>query len=106
MTAETGFLKCGTITCVSCRLSAAIGCGRPAPRCDSQPGSASAWQWRSLDAVGLSWTSRDMIQKARRADRARSEATDAGRTERGFHAVGNGETAGQWPFRWVGMRGL
>jgi hypothetical protein len=24
MTAETGFLKCGAITCVSCRLSAAI----------------------------------------------------------------------------------
>jgi len=59
-----------------------------------------------LDAAGLSWTSWDMIQKARRLDQARSEATDAGRTERGFHARGNGESAGQRLFRWVGMNGL
>ena len=32
-----------------------------------------------------------MIQNLRRADQAPSEATDATRTERGFHAAGNEE---------------
>ena len=41
-----------------------------------------------LDAAGLSWTSRDMIHNVRRADQAHSGATDATRTERGFHAAG------------------
>jgi hypothetical protein len=56
-----------------------------------------------LDAVGLSWTSRDLIQNVRRADQAHSGATDATRTAGGFHAPGNGIPAGQRPFRWVGM---
>ena len=46
-----------------------------------------------LDVAGLSWTSWDMIQKVRRADQAHSGPTDATRTERGFHAAGNGESA-------------
>ena len=48
-----------------------------------------------LDAVGLSWTSWDMIEKVRRAVQGLRGVTDAGRTERGFHARGNGESAGQ-----------
>ena len=59
-----------------------------------------------LDAVGLSWTSWDMIEKVRRADQGFRGITDAGRPERGFHAMGNGEAASQRPFRWVGMNGL
>ena len=49
----------------------------------------------ALDVAGLSWTSWDMIQNVRRADQAHCEATDATRTERGFHAARNGESAGQ-----------
>jgi hypothetical protein len=58
-----------------------------------------AGQW---DVVRLSWTSWDMIYMARRADQAHSGTTDATRTEHGIHAAGNGESAGQRPFRWVG----
>ena len=47
----------------------------------------------AVDVAGLSWTSWDMIQNVRRADQAHSEATDATRTERGFHAARNGESA-------------
>jgi hypothetical protein len=50
-----------------------------------------------LHVVGLSGTSWDMIQEMRRADQARSGTTDATRTERGFHAATNGESAGQRP---------
>ena len=60
----------------------------------------------ALDVAGLSWTSWDMIQNVRRADQAHSEATDATRTERGFHAARNGESAGQRAFRWAGMGSL
>ena len=56
-----------------------------------------------LDAVGLSWTSWDMIKKVRRADQGFRGITDAGRTECGFHAMRNGESAGQRPFRWSGV---
>src|SRR6266567_2058647 len=59
-----------------------------------------------LDAVRLSWTSWDMIQKMRRADQAHSGTTDATRTERGFHAAGKGEIAGQRVFRWAGRGSL
>jgi hypothetical protein len=59
-----------------------------------------------LDAAGFSWTSWDMIQNVRRGDQAHSGATDATRTERGFHAAGNEETSGQRLFRWVGMGSL
>ena len=52
-----------------------------------------------LDVVGLSWTPWDLIQQVRHADQALSGATDARRTERGFHAAGNEETAGQWLFQ-------
>jgi hypothetical protein len=48
-----------------------------------------------LHLVGLSGTSWDMIQNLRRADQGHSGTTDATRTERGFHALGNGETAAQ-----------
>jgi hypothetical protein len=58
------------------------------------------------DVAGLSWTSWDMIQNVRRADQAHSEATDATRTERGFHAARNGESAGQRAFRWAGTGSL
>ena len=60
----------------------------------------------ALDVVGLSWTSWDVIQNLQRADQAHSEATDATRTERGIHMVGNGESAGQWLFRWAGIGSL
>jgi hypothetical protein len=56
--------------------------------------------------AGLSWTSWDMIQNLRRADQAHSGTTDATRTERGIHAAGNGEIAGQWVFRWAGIGSL
>ena len=59
-----------------------------------------------LDAVGLSWTSWDMIEKVRRADQGFRGIMDAGRTERGFHAMGNGGSAVQRLFRWVGMNVL
>jgi hypothetical protein len=45
----------------------------------------AGWQWRELDAIGLGWTSRDLIQQVRRADQAHSETTDATRTAGGFH---------------------
>src|ERR1039457_611627 len=47
-----------------------------------------------------------MIHNLRSADQAHSGITDATRTERGIHAAGNGEIAGQWLFRWVGIGGL
>jgi hypothetical protein len=45
----------------------------------------------------------DWFPGPRCADLDHSEFTDAGRTECAFHAIGNGEIAGQRPFRWVGM---
>ena len=42
----------------------------------------------------------------RRADQAHCGTTDATRTERGIHAAGNGEIAGQWVFRWAGIGSL
>src|ERR1700690_3992916 len=45
-------------------------------------------------------------KKMRRADQAHSGTTDATRTERGFHAAGNGDLAGRWLFRWAGMGSL
>ena len=59
-----------------------------------------------LDVAGFNWTSWDMIQKVRRADQAHSGLTDAIRTECGIDAAGNGESAGQWAFRWAGMGSL
>jgi len=47
-----------------------------------------------------------MIQNLRSADQAHSGTTDATRTERGIHAAGNGEIAGQRVFRWVGIGSL
>jgi hypothetical protein len=47
-----------------------------------------------------------MIQNLRRAGQAHSGTTDATRTERGIHTAGNGETAGQWLFRWAGIGSL
>jgi len=52
------------------------------------------------DVAGLPWTG---ARCPRLADLGDSACTDAGRTERGFHMPGNGETAGQWPFRRAGM---
>ena len=67
----------------------------------ARPGTGDATaEW---DAAGRHWTQRDWIPRPRRADLGHSEFTDAGRTECGFHAARNGEIAGQWPFRWVGM---
>jgi len=92
---------------LSCRLSAASGCGGPAGLSDG-PAEAgnSGVAVGGLDAVGLSWTSRDLIQNVRRADQAHSETTDTTRTAGGFHAAGNGIPAGQRPFRWAGMGSL
>jgi hypothetical protein len=47
-----------------------------------------------LDVAGLSWTRWDMIHNVRRAGQAHSGATDATRTECGFHSAGNGVSAG------------
>jgi hypothetical protein len=47
-----------------------------------------------------------MIQKMCCADQGFRGFTDAGRTERGFHAMGNGESAGQQLFRWIGIGSL
>ena len=41
--------------------------------------------------AGFSWTSWDMIQKLHGADQGHCGATDATRTDRGFHAAGNEE---------------
>lgn len=41
-----------------------------------------------LDAVGLSWMSWGMVEKARRADQGFRVITDAGRTERGWPGQG------------------
>lgn len=92
--------------CVSCRCSAVIRCGRwrlsdcPAGSGDGGLGAGG------LDAVGLSWTSWDVIEKVRRADQGFRGITAAGRTDRGFHAMGNGASAGERLFRWVGVNGL
>jgi hypothetical protein len=81
--------------------------GHPRPGALPEPGMAGCqWEHWILDVAGLSWTSWDMIQKVRRADQAHSEATDATRTERGFHSARNGESAGQRAFRWAGMGSL
>ncbi len=106
----------------ACRLrSARVAWRAPGPSVDSGGITAAAGRcssdvpsrshgWRAttgeLDAAGLSWASWDMIQKVRRADQAHCEATDARRTGRGFHAAGNGVSAGQRLFRWAGMGGL
>ena len=105
MATQPGFLGCGIATCVSCRCAAVIRCDR---RClsDRSGKSTSVLRAGGLDAVGLSWTSWDMIEKVRRADQGFRGITDAGRTERGFHAVGNEESAGGWLFRWVGIGSL
>ena len=47
-----------------------------------------------------------MIEKVRRADQGFRGVTDAGRAEYRFRAAGNGESAGEGLFRWVGMNGL
>jgi hypothetical protein len=58
------------------------------------------------EVAGLSWTSWDMIQNLHRSDQGHSEATDATRTDRGFHAARNEEIAGQRAFRWAGIGSL
>src|ERR1700722_1060166 len=68
---------------------------RDGSRCDSGRGTA-----------GLRWTPQDRFLTPPRADLGLSAFTDAGRTERQFHAASNEETAGQPPFRWAGMSGL
>jgi hypothetical protein len=55
------------------------------------------------DSTGLPWTG---TRNPRRADLGDLVCTDAGRTERGLDAVRNGEIAGQWLFRWVGIGSL
>ena len=87
----------------SVRPSAAAGWRLGDCPAEGGDGRVAAGEW---DAAGLSWTSWDMIQNVRRADQADSGATDATRTERGFHAARIGETAGQRPFRWVTMGSL
>src|ERR1700691_458491 len=106
MAAQTGFVGCGSVTGLPCRCAAVIRCGRRRlSGCSAESGDGGLGAG-GLDAVGLSWMSWDMIEKVRRADLGFRGITDAGRTERGFHAMGNGESAGQRLFRWVGMSGL
>ena len=105
MAARTGFPRCDDVTSLSCRLcvqpSAATG-----PRTVTCPAEDGIATIEELDTAGLSWTCWDMIQNLRRADLAHSGATDATRTERGFHAARNGVSAGQWLFRWAGIGSL
>src|SRR6266567_3470022 len=105
MAAQTGFLRYDSqaASCLACAVS---GCGRGASVTCPPEAEDGRVPIGELDVAGLSWTSWGMIQKVRRADQAHSGTTDATRTERGFHAAGNGETAGQRPFRWVAMGAL
>jgi hypothetical protein len=64
-------------------------------RCDGRMGRSGT----PLDSAGL-------VSGPWCADLGHSEFTDAGRTECGFHAAGNGEIAGQRPFRWAVVGGL
>ncbi len=106
MAAQTGFLRCGVIMRLSCRLKThPSAAARASVTCQPKLRMAGVTVGE-LDAARLSRTSWDMIQKVRRPDQARSEATDARRTECGFHAARKGETAGQRLFRWVGIGGL
>src|ERR1700691_1162188 len=106
MAAQTGFLRSGVVTSLSSRCTAVIRCGRwRLGDCSAGSGDGRLGAG-GLDAVGFSWMSWDMIEKVRRADQGFSGITDAGRTERGFHAMGNGESAGQRLFRWVGIGSL
>ena len=87
---------------LSCRCAAVIRCGRRRlSGCSAEIGDGRLGAG-GLDAVGLSWTSWDMIEKVRRADQGFRGITDAGRTERGCRTMGNGESAGQRLFRWWG----
>ena len=82
-----------------------IRCERRPIDCSAESGDGGLGAG-GLDAVGLSWMSWDMIEKVRRADQGFRGIMDAGRTERGFHAIRNEESAGQRLFRWVGVNGL
>jgi hypothetical protein len=100
------FWDVGVSRGLSCRCAAVIHCGRRRlSDCSADIGDDGLGAG-GLDTVGLSWTSWDMIEKVRGSDQRFCGVTDAGRTERGFHAVGNGEFAGERLFRWVGMNGL
>jgi hypothetical protein len=101
----------------ACRLCSVPVAGRapgrrrtgPGPRLRQAGASATCPAGVTMgasDVAGLSWTSWDVIQNVRRADQGHSEATDATRTERGFQAARNGESAGQRAFRWAGMGSL
>jgi hypothetical protein len=85
MAAQTGLVRRGSIRCLSLRGGAAIGWWPAARWYARRDGRATAEEPR---AMGLSWTSWDVIHNVRRADQAISEITDATRTERGFHAAG------------------
>jgi hypothetical protein len=80
-----------------------------AGRCFSDmPCRSRGWQGDN-GSVGCGRTQLDVMghdPNVRRADQAHFEATDATRTERGFHAARNGESAGQRAFRWAGMGSL
>jgi len=104
MAAQIGFVRWDSGQRLACRGSAGIGCGPGASV--TYPAGLGGGGSRRMDMAGLSWTSWDMIQNLRRADQARPGITDATRTERGFHAAGNGEIAGQRVFRWAGMGSL
>jgi hypothetical protein len=104
---------------VQARISEVWRCGAPVvpPQRTHDGGclrvceaGAGAGDWQvavgESDTAGLSGTSWDMIQNLHRADQAHSEATDATRTDRGFHGARDGEMAGQRAFRWVGMGSL
>src|ERR1700691_1387214 len=91
MAAQAGFLRSGIVACVSCRCLAVIRCDRRRLSDCSAGSGDGVLGVGGLDAVGLSWTSWDMIEKVCRADQGFRGITDAGRTERGFHAIGNGK---------------
>jgi hypothetical protein len=94
-----GITRCGIVTWLSCRCTAVIRrLRRSLSDCPAESGDGRLGVG-GFDAVGLSWTSWDMIQKMYCAGQRFRGVTDAGRTERGFHGMGNGEFAGQRLFR-------
>jgi hypothetical protein len=73
---------------LSCRCAAVIRCDRRRLSDCLAEIDDGGLGVGGLDAVGLSWTSWDMIEKVRRADQGFRGITDAGRTEDRFSRHG------------------
>jgi hypothetical protein len=82
--------------CVSCRCTAVIRCDRRRLSDCSAEIDDGVLGAGGLAAVGLRWTSWNMIQKMCCAGQGFRGITDAGRTERGFTpwGIGNPQVSG------------